>query len=138
MTRVRDLLDRRSFYAASAGLAAIGFNRLASAAEADTGAAITQIAKFKLNMEKEAEGLEALKQLCAAVEENEPGVLAYICSRSAKNPDEIVFFEVYKDDEAMKAHGKTAHIGKLRTAFVTLFRGPLEVTRLDRIGGFSR
>jgi quinol monooxygenase YgiN len=119
-------------------LAAIGFNRRAGAADAETWAMITQLAKFKLNMEKEAEGLEALKQLCAAVEENEPGVLAYICNRSTKNPDEIVFFEVYKDEEAMKAHGKTPHIGKLRTAFVTLFRGPLEVTRLDRIAGFSR
>jgi quinol monooxygenase YgiN len=136
MKTASGVLNRRNFCAASAGLAAIGFNRLATAAE--TGTAITQIAKFKLNMEKEAEGLEALKQLCAAVEENEPGVLAYICSRSAKNPDELVFFEVYKDDEAMKAHGKTPHIGKLRTAFVTLFRGPLEVTRLDRVGGFAR
>jgi quinol monooxygenase YgiN len=132
------VLSRRNFCAASAGLAAIGFNRRAGAADAETGTMITQLAKFKLNMEKEAEGLEALQQLCAAVEENEPGVLAYICNRSTKNPEEIVFFEVYKDEEAMKAHGKTPHIGKLRTAFVTLFRGPLEVTRLDRIAGFSR
>ena len=99
---------------------------------------ITQIAKFKINMEKESEAVEGLKELCAAVEANEPGVLAYLCHRATKNPDEIVFFEVYKDEDAMKGHGKTAHIGKLRATFVTLFRGPLEVTRLDRIGGFTR
>ncbi|MBI2826496.1 MAG: antibiotic biosynthesis monooxygenase [Planctomycetia bacterium] len=133
------LLNRRNFCAASAvGIAAFGFNRVAGAAAAAADAPITQLAKFKLNMEKEEEGLQALKELCTAVEQNEPGVLAYVCSRSAKNPDELVFFEVYKDEDALKAHGKTAHLGKLRAAFATLFRGPLELTRLDRVGGFTR
>jgi quinol monooxygenase YgiN len=131
-------LTRRGFCAASAALATIGFSRLAAAAEGETGPMITQLAKFKLNMEKEAEGLQSLKELCTAVEQNEPGVLAYICHRSVKNPDELVFFEVYKDEEALKAHGKTPHMGKMRMAFATLFRPPLEVTRLDRIGGFAR
>jgi quinol monooxygenase YgiN len=89
-------------------------------------------------MAKEEKALQALKELCSAVEENEPGVLAYFCHRSVKHPDEIVFFEVYKDEEALKAHGRTPYIGKLRTAFGTLFRLPLEITRLDRIGGFAR
>ena len=138
MRVAESLLTRRNFCAASAGLATIGFSRLAGAAEPETGQMITQIAKFKLNMDKEAEGLQALKELCTAVEENEPGVLAYICHRSAKSPDELVFFEVYKDEEAMKAHGKTPHMGKLRMVFGNLFRPPLDVTRLDRIGGFVR
>ena len=132
------MFTRRGFYAAGAGLATIGFTRLANAADGDSGAMITQLAKFKLNMEKEAEGLQALKELCAAVEANEPGVLVYLCHRSTKNPDELVFFEVYKDDEALKAHGKTPHMGKLRMAFAMLFRPPLEVIRLDRVAGFAR
>jgi quinol monooxygenase YgiN len=132
------LVSRRGFCVAGAGLATIGFSRLAEASEADSDSMITQLAKFKLNMEKEDEGLQALKDLCTAVEENEPGVLAYICHRSAKNPDELVFFEVYKDEDALAAHGKTPHMGKMRMAFVTLFRPPIEVTRLDRIGGFTR
>jgi quinol monooxygenase YgiN len=132
------VLSRRGFYAVGAGLATIGFSRLANAADGDNGATITQLAKFKLNMEKEAEGLQALKDLCAAVEKDEPGVLVYLCHRSTKNPDELVFFEVYKDDEALKAHGKTPHMVKLRMAFAMLFRPPLEVIRLDRVGGFAR
>src|SRR5262245_1173358 len=98
--KLEDLLTRRNFCVASAGLAAVGFNRLASAADGEAEQTITQLAKFKLNMEKEADALQALKELCAAVEQNEPGVLAYICHRSNKNPDELVFFEVYKNDEA--------------------------------------
>jgi len=131
-------LSRRSFCVAGAALATFGFSRPAAAAEGAAGTSITQIAKFKLNTEKEEEGLQLLKEMCAAVEKEEPGVLTYICHRSAKTPDEIVFFEIYKDEEAMKAHGKTPHIAKLRTAFGGLFRPPVEVIRLDRIGGFSR
>jgi quinol monooxygenase YgiN len=138
MSDAEHVLTRRGFYAVGAGLATIGFSRLAGAAEGDGNSMITQLAKFKLNMEKEAEAVEALKELTAAVEQNEPGVLAYICHRSVKNPDELVFFEVYKDDDALKAHSKTPHMGKMRMAFATLFRPPLEVTRLDRVGGFAR
>ncbi len=129
---------RRTFCASTAGLAAFGFNRLATAAEPEGGKVITQIAKFKLNMEKETEALQALKDLCAAVEKNEPGVLAYICHRSTKKPDELVFFEVYKDPQSLAAHAKTPHFAKLRNGFATYFKLPLEVTRLDRIAGFTR
>lgn len=138
MTKSAGKFTRRSFCAASAGLATMGFNRLAAAAEGDAPEMITQIAKFKLNMEKEAEGVAALQELCAAVEKDEPGVLVYICHRSSKNPDELVFFEVYKDQEALKAHGRTPHMAKMQKSFAMLFRPPLEVTRLDRVGGFAR
>jgi quinol monooxygenase YgiN len=136
-------LTRRGFCKVSAAgaagtVAAIGFHRPARAADEDTAGTISQIAKFKLNMEKEAEGLEALKELCKAVEENEPGVLAYVCHRSSKKPEELVFFEVYKDEAAMKAHGAAPHLGKIRKLFGTVFLPPLEVTRLDKIGGFTR
>ncbi len=136
-------VSRRSFCTASAGLVAagtvtFGFNRMAQAADEDADAMITQIAKFKLNMEKEEEGIQVLEEMCAAVEESEPDVLVYICHRSSKKPEEIVFFEVYKDAEALKAHGKTPHLGKIRGSFGKLFLPPLSVTRLDRIGGFAR
>jgi quinol monooxygenase YgiN len=131
-------LTRRTFCVASTGLATFGFNRLAEAADADNGKLITQLAKFKLNMEKEGEALQALKDLCAAVEKNEPGVLVYLCHRAAKKPDELVFFEVYKDQDAFKAHSKTPHFAKLRSGFATFFRLPLEVARLDRIAGYAR
>ena len=131
-------LTRRTFCAASAGLAVFGFNRLAAAAEPEPGKMITQLAKFKLNMDKEGDATRTLKDLCAAVEKNEPDVLVYLCHRVAKKPDELVFFEIYKDQETLKAHMKTPHFAKLREGFATLFRPPIEVTRLDRVGGFTR
>lgn len=138
MSDSEGLLTRRQVCAASAGLATIGFSRLAAAADAEPDKMITQIAKLNLNMEKEKEALQALKELCDEVKEKEPGVLIYICHRSTKKPEELVFFEVYADEEALKAHGNTPHFAKLRASFLTLFRLPLELTRLDRIAGFTR
>ncbi len=135
-------LTRRDFWTAGAGLtgaafvSSFGFNRLAEAAVSDE--TITQIARFKLNLDKEEEAIEALKELCAAVEDNEPGVLAYICHRSAEKPEELVFFEIYENPEAIRAHGQTPHLGKLRSVFASLFLPPLEITRLNRVGGFAR
>jgi quinol monooxygenase YgiN len=131
-------LSRRTFCAASAGVAAFGFNRLAVAADTESGKVISQIAKFKLNMDKEAEAIATLKELCAAVEKNEPGVLVYLCHRATKKSDEVVFFEVYKDEESYKAHSKSPHLAKLRKSFARLFRLPVDVARLDRVAGFAR
>jgi quinol monooxygenase YgiN len=138
MTIDKGLFTRRAFCAAGAGLATIGFTRLASASEDAAGRTVTQIAKFKLVPAEEEKALAALREMCAAVEKNEPGVLAYLSHRSEKKHDEIVFFEVYQDEAALKAHMKTPHFKKLFKSFGTLFRLPIEVTLLERIGGFSR
>jgi quinol monooxygenase YgiN len=139
MSAAKSRVTRRAFCAAGAGLATFGFNRLVAADDAPSGdRVITQIAKIKLNKANEEEGLKTLRELCAAVEANEPGVLIYLCHRSAKKRDELVFFEVYRDDAALKAHTKTAHFKKLVKGIGTLFMLPLEVTMLDRVGGFAR
>lgn len=136
-------VHRRSFCATSATAvgavaASFGFNRLARAEDTDDDEMITQIAKFKLNMKNEEEAVQALQEMCSAVEESEPDVLIYICHRSEENPEEVVFFEVYQNADALKAHSATPHMKKLGGSFLKYFVPPLEVTRLDRIGGFSR
>jgi quinol monooxygenase YgiN len=140
LSESRELTSRRDFIKATgaAGVfaASIGFVRPAAAAAEDTW--ITQLASFKLNMAKETEAIASLRELCAGVEEHEPGVLAYICHRSVNEPEKVVFFEIYKDQAAVEAHGTTPHMGKLRTAFATQFLPPLEIKRLDRVSGFSR
>ena len=133
-------LNRRQILAAGAAGAALagtfGFDRRAAADESDE--MITQIAKFKINMDKEDEAVELIQGLCQAVEENEPGVLVYMAFRDQKNPEDLVFFEVYKDADTLAAHGQTPHLGELRTKFLTHFKPPLEVVRLDPIGVFHR
>lgn len=125
--------------ASTVGVAgALGFSRLA-AAELDPATAITQTAAFNINPERETEALELVRTLTQAVEENEPGVLAYIAHRSQQDPNRLVFFEVYADAEALQAHSQAPHLAPLRQAFgAGVFSGPLEITKLTRVGGYWR
>jgi quinol monooxygenase YgiN len=73
------------------------------------------------------------------VQEQEPGALAYLCHRSQDDPSEIVFFEMYADDDAFQAHGQTPHMGEMRASFSELFDlSQVKIERLDQIAGFAR
>jgi quinol monooxygenase YgiN len=126
-----------------AAVAGIGFSRLA-AAEGDASKVLTQTATFRIDPAKETEAIAALTELAKAVEEKEPGVLAYIPHRVAGDPTQIVFFEVYADEAAMKNHGAQPHLAKLGELFrAGVFKPfaegkPVDIVKLDRIAGFSR
>ncbi len=133
--------SRRDLFKLGAGAAAaaatIGFVRPAMAAADDES--ITQIVKFKLNPEKADEAEAALKTLTKAVEDNEPGVLAYIAYRSDADPSEVVFFEMYKDEATMKAHGTQPHLGEMRKVFAAgVFKPPLDIQKVTKVAGFMR
>ncbi|MBI2422289.1 MAG: antibiotic biosynthesis monooxygenase [Candidatus Hydrogenedentes bacterium] len=115
--------------------AGMGFMRPAMAEFADT--MITQTASFGLNPEKKEEAKEAILRLVKAVEEKEPGVLAYIPHFTEK--DQVFFFEVYKDAETLQAHGKQPHMAEIKGAFASgALKMPLEVVKMSRIAGFYR
>src|SRR5688572_26017986 len=132
--------------AAAAAIAGIGFSRLASAqqAGADPAKMVTQTAAFRIDPAREAEAVAALTELAKAVEEKEPGVLAYIPHKVASDPTQIVFFEVYADEAAMQSHGQQPHLAKLREHFGGgLFKAfaegkPVEIVKLERVAGFCR
>jgi quinol monooxygenase YgiN len=99
----------------------------------------TVIARFRIKEGKEEEALERLRAMAAAVEANEPGALAYVCHRAIDDPAEVIFFEVYKDDEAFGGHMQTPHMGEMRAAFGEVFDPTqLKIERLERVGGFAR
>lgn len=132
---------RREFVAASAGAAAVaafGFNRMTEAAHHEGAMPITQIVKFTIKEGQEESAEELLRTMTAAVEKEEPGVLAYIAHRSKKDPSTVVFFEVYKDEAAVAAHNTTKHMGEMRAKFMDNFVMPLDVEQLDKVGGFMR
>ena len=99
---------------------------------------ITIIARFQCQEGKEDEGFAALKKMAASVEEKEDGAVAYIAHRSIDNPQEIVFFEIYKDEDSMKAHGKSEHMAEMNSNFMKYFAPPVKIEKLERIGGFMR
>jgi quinol monooxygenase YgiN len=81
---------------------------------------ISLIATVKVregNMEK---AKEVLKKLVPKIKESEPGTLEYIPHTVKQDPNIIVFYEKYADEEALKTH--SANLGKNMAEF-----GPLLV-----------
>ena len=79
---------------------------------------ITVIAKLKAKAGSEAQLEAAFREMIPKVRANEPGTLSYVLHKSTKDPTTYVFYEVYQDQAALDAHGKTPHMaetgGKLR------------------------
>jgi quinol monooxygenase YgiN len=69
----------------------------------------TVTATFNIIPGKEAEAEAAMRKVADAVRDNEPGVLVYAWHRAAKDPNRILVFEVYADDEAVQNHRTSPH-----------------------------
>lgn len=135
----QDTPDRRNLLVAGAATAAAGllggFTRPLRAAEGS----VTQIAKFRLDPERAAEARKRIEELVAAVEDKEPDVLAYIAHTSDKDPAEVFFYEVYRDEAAIQNHGRQPHLAALGQAFGRgLFLGPAEVVKMNPVAGVNR
>jgi len=74
---------------------------------------ITVIAKIKAKAGSEGEVEGAFKEMIGKVRANEPGTLIYALHRSVQDPTVFVFYEVYQDQAAFDAHGKTEHMRAL-------------------------
>jgi autoinducer 2-degrading protein len=99
----------------------------------------TIIASFRIIEGKEAEAEEAMAKQAAAVEANEPGALAYVFHRHAKDPAQITVFEVYANDDAVTAHRGTEHMTAFGKLFGTIFDpGTVKIERQERVSGFVR
>ena len=64
---------------------------------------------------KDGEGAKIdaiLRQLAAAIR-SEPGNLLFIAHRSKDDPNEILLYEQYKDEQAFLDHRQTAHFKTL-------------------------
>lgn len=70
---------------------------------------ITIIAKIKVKEGKEEAMKEAMKEAAQKVQANEPGNLAYIPHQSQADPTVFLFYEKYKDQEALESHRQQDH-----------------------------
>ena len=99
----------------------------------------TIIARIKIKDGKEDEAIAALKKMADGVEANEPGTLAYVIHRSIDDPSEIVFFELYQDDEAAKAHSGGESMKAFQSGFADIFDvAQVKIERLNRVAGVLR
>ena len=97
------------------------------------------LAQFKIKPEKQAEAEQALAEMAAAVEANEPGATLYIAHRSQKDPTLITFFEAYADADAFRAHTATPHFQNLQRVLAQVADlSTVRIERMERIAGFMR
>jgi len=127
----------KSATVAAVAVGGIGFFR-ANAASTDSSQWITVTATRILDTDDEELVIEGARVLVSEVEEKEPGVIAYICNRGYENPNELMFFEIYENEEATVIHQKTEHLAKYRELTAGKFQGDMQVAIYQRIGGFHR
>jgi quinol monooxygenase YgiN len=71
--------------------------------------AIGVVATIKIQEGKAAEFEAAAKEIMAAVRANEPGNSLYTFTKSRKEATTYVVMEIYADQSALEAHGKSDH-----------------------------
>jgi quinol monooxygenase YgiN len=76
---------------------------------------VTIVAKIKAKQGSEQQLEQAFRAMISKVR-GEPGTETYVLHRSVQDPTTFVFYEVYKDQAAFEAHGKTPHMAELGNA----------------------
>jgi quinol monooxygenase YgiN len=96
---------------------------------------ITVIAKIKVQQGKESEFEQAGRSMVAHVKAHEPGTLTYVLHRSAKDPTEFVFYEVYRDQDAFTAHSGSDTMKTFAKGLGGLLAGRPEIAMYEEIDG---
>lgn len=92
------------------------------------------VAILKVRDGKAAEFEAAFTGLAAQVRANEPGNIAYQLCRSRTEPNTYKVLEIYKDEDALKAHGASEHFKAAGPALGATLAGRPEVEYLDGVG----
>ncbi len=82
--------------------------------------------------------LVAVLQQALANAENEEGTLTYILHEDANDSDLVWFYEVYADQAAFEAHGRSEGMKAIGLAAREFAAGRPELTTLKPIGGKGR
>ena len=93
---------------------------------------IAVIAKLNVAEGKEAEFETAMLALAAQVRANEPGNDLYTLCKDADG--NYVVMELYKDEEALAAHGQSEHFKASGASFKGIMAGPPEIQRMEVVG----
>jgi quinol monooxygenase YgiN len=95
--------------------------------------AIGVIATIKVQDGKDKDFEAVFRDLSKAVRANEPGNKLYSVFRSRKDADTYVVMEVYENEDALKAHGKSDHFRAAGPRIGPTLAGPPDIHYLDAI-----
>jgi quinol monooxygenase YgiN len=90
------------------------------------------IAKLNVAQGKEAEFEAHMLGLAEQVRANEPGNDMYTLCKDAEG--NYIVLELYKDEEALAAHGQSEHFKAAGAGFKGLMAGAPDITRLTVVG----
>lgn len=78
---------------------------------------------------KPGKGKELEKMLKTVIEHTrrEPGNIAYVMHRSTKDPDELMFDEIWADMKSLEDHLKTPHMQSALPKMTDLLAVPLKI-----------
>ena len=68
---------------------------------------VTVVAKLKVQSGKEQTFRQEAEKMIGYVKANEPGTQVYVLHQAAADPTEFMFYELYADQAALDAHGKS-------------------------------
>jgi quinol monooxygenase YgiN len=94
------------------------------------------IAKLKAKDGREAKVEKALRDMVGKVEKEE-GTLIYTLHRARKDPGRFLFYEKYKDIQALKAHNSTPYLKELFDTLEPLLTGAPEIEMYEELAGIS-
>jgi quinol monooxygenase YgiN len=92
---------------------------------------ITLIAKVKVKEGKMDEAVKTLKEIVPKIKEAEPGCLAYIPHTIRGEDNTIIFYEKYRDKEALKVH--SGNLQKTLEKFIPLLEPGSDVKTCEEI-----
>ena len=76
--------------------------------------------------DKRQQFLEAIEDDAICSERDEPGCVRFNVLQDQSNENRYYFFEVYRDEEAFKAHQTYPHYARWRAAAAETLDGPTE------------
>ncbi len=95
--------------------------------------AIGVVATIKIQAGKNAEFEAVAKEMMAAVRANEPGNKAYSFCKSRTEETTYVVLELYADQAALEAHGKSDHFRTIGPKMGPFMAGRPEVAYYDAV-----
>lgn len=94
------------------------------------------VAKLKARQENLEEMKDALLDMVSKVKDEE-GTLVYTLHQDLGNPAVFLFYEKYKDVDALTAHSSTPHFKALFKTIKTLLDGDPEIAMYNELAGIN-
>jgi autoinducer 2-degrading protein len=88
---------------------------------------------LKVKPELRQRFLEAVEDDAVSSVRDEPGCIDFQVLQDQTDPDTYYFFEVYRDEEAFRAHGQTPHFHRWRAASQEVLQEPTTRLSLTRV-----